>query len=274
MKIKFLIIIATLLFGSHAAQAQYKRDIMGVEPGSFAAEAVRTLISQGFNCSENGIELIECVTGNGEFVTPSDTAIYITLATNLTPKEVLIIKTSFCADVTHPEFYAYVAETFSSPQAQENEWAKTKSNLEVMGRWYANNCFEISLRSPEVLQRNTIKSGIGKPLPSLDKKPASPQLSPTTSEDVEAMDQAAASRVVARIKQCWSVLPEERSSGAKVIIGVQIDSDGSLANNPTVLSLSDQPEAEGLAEKAVKAVASCAPYQVDHKMEFEIEMRP
>ncbi|KFC72249.1 hypothetical protein FF80_00001 [Devosia sp. LC5] len=61
---------------------------------------------------------------------------------------------------------------------------------------------------------------------------------------------------------------------------MRLRQDGSLADVPRIVSVSQQPEAIGIAQKAVGAVNSCAPYSMlsantyDQWQNINVTLRP
>ncbi|MDB5473547.1 MAG: hypothetical protein JWP99_850 [Devosia sp.] len=86
--------------------------------------------------------------------------------------------------------------------------------------------------------------------------------------------------LVARIKECWYLLPNEEASGTEVVVNMRLSQDGSLADVPRIVSVSQQPEAIGIAQKAVSAVAGCGPYSMlsastyDQWQNINVTLRP
>jgi TolA protein len=86
--------------------------------------------------------------------------------------------------------------------------------------------------------------------------------------------------LVAKIKQCWALLPNEQTSGVEVTVNMRLNQDGSLADVPRLVSVSQQPEAITIAQKAVSAVAGCGPYSMlsaasyDQWQNINVTLRP
>jgi TolA protein len=86
--------------------------------------------------------------------------------------------------------------------------------------------------------------------------------------------------LVARIKQCWALLPNEQTSGVEVTVNMRLNQDGSLSDVPRLVSVSQQPEAITIAQKAVSAVAGCGPYSMlsaasyDQWQNINVTLRP
>lgn len=86
--------------------------------------------------------------------------------------------------------------------------------------------------------------------------------------------------LVAKIKQCWNLLPNEQTSGVEVVINMRLNQNGSLADVPRIVSVSQQVEAIAIAQKAVSAVAGCGPYTMlsaasyDQWQNINVTLRP
>ena len=86
--------------------------------------------------------------------------------------------------------------------------------------------------------------------------------------------------LVAKIKQCWNLLPNEQTSGVEVVVNMRLNQDGSLADVPRIVSVSQQVEAITVAQKAVSAVAGCGPYSMlsaasyDQWQNINVTLRP
>nr|WP_314257788.1 hypothetical protein [uncultured Devosia sp.] len=68
--------------------------------------------------------------------------------------------------------------------------------------------------------------------------------------------------MVAKIRQCWNLLPNEQIPGVEVTVNIRLSQNGTLADVPRIVSVSQQPEAINIAQKAVSAIAACAPYDM------------
>ena len=107
----------------------------------------------------------------------------------------------------------------------------------------------------------------------------SPTLGDTTGTSA-TLSQTEIGALVAKIKQCWYLLPNEEASGAEVVVNMRLKQDGSLADVPRIVSVSQQPEAIGIAQKAVSAVAGCGPYSMlsantyDQWQNINVTLRP
>ena len=107
----------------------------------------------------------------------------------------------------------------------------------------------------------------------------SPTLGDTTGASA-TLSQTEIGALVAAIKQCWYLLPNEEASGAEVVVNMRLNQDGSLSDVPRIVSVSQQPEAIGVAQKAVSAVAGCGPYGMlspasyDQWQNINVTLRP
>ncbi|UXN75010.1 TonB C-terminal domain-containing protein [Devosia sp. A8/3-2] len=107
----------------------------------------------------------------------------------------------------------------------------------------------------------------------------SPTLGDTTGTSA-TLSQTEIGALVAKIKQCWYLLPNEEASRAEVVVNMRLKQDGSLADVPRIVSVSQQPEAIGIAQKAVSAVAGCGPYSMlsantyDQWQNINVTLRP
>jgi membrane protein involved in colicin uptake len=85
---------------------------------------------------------------------------------------------------------------------------------------------------------------------------------------------------VAKIKQCWNLLPNEQASGVEIVVNVRLNQDGSLSTLAQIVSMSQQPEAITIAQKAVAAVNNCGPYSMlsaatyDQWQNINVTLRP
>src|SRR5690606_4298419 len=87
----------------------------------------------------------------------------------------------------------------------------------------------------------------------------SPTLGDTTGTSA-TLSQTELGALSARIKECWDLLPFEQGSLAKVVINIRLNQDGTLQQVPQIVSVTQEPEAIGIAQKSVRAVQACAPY--------------
>jgi TolA protein len=107
----------------------------------------------------------------------------------------------------------------------------------------------------------------------------SPTLGDTTGTSA-TLSQTEIGALVAKIKQCWNLLPNEQVSGTEVVVNMRLNQDGSLADVPRIVSVSQQPEAISIAQKAVSAVAGCGPYNMlspasyDQWQNINVTLRP
>jgi TolA protein len=101
-----------------------------------------------------------------------------------------------------------------------------------------------------------------------------------TSGTSATLSQTEIGALVAKIKQCWNLLPNEQISSAQVVVNMRLNQDGSLADVPRIVSVSEQPEAITIAQKAVSAVAGCGPYSMlsaasyDQWQNINVTLRP
>lgn len=107
----------------------------------------------------------------------------------------------------------------------------------------------------------------------------SPTLGDTTGTSA-TLSQTEIGALVAQIKQCWNLLPNEQASGAEVVVNMRLNQDGSLQDVPRIVSVSQQAEAVIIAQKAVSAVAGCGPYSMlsantyDQWSNINVTLRP
>jgi hypothetical protein len=80
-----------------------------------------------------------------------------------------------------------------------------------------------------------------------------------TSASLSATEMGA---MVAKIKQCWNLLPNEQIPGVEVTVNIKLNQNGTIAGLPNIVSVSQQPEAINIAQKAISAVVACAPYDM------------
>jgi outer membrane biosynthesis protein TonB len=93
------------------------------------------------------------------------------------------------------------------------------------------------------------------------------------------LSQSAIDGLVARIKECWQLLPSDINSGMNVTLLVTMNQDRSVAN--TQIISADSSSAGGvIARAAQRAVARCGPYDMlsadayDQWRQIEVELRP
>ena len=107
----------------------------------------------------------------------------------------------------------------------------------------------------------------------------SPTLGDTSGASA-TLSQTEIGALVAKIKQCWALLPNEQTSGVEVTVNMRLNQDGSLSDVPRLVSVSQQPEAITIAQKAVSAVAGCGPYSMlsaasyDQWQNINVTLRP
>ena len=107
----------------------------------------------------------------------------------------------------------------------------------------------------------------------------SPTLGATTGT-AATLSQTEIAALVARIKQCWVLLPNEQTSGVEVVVNMRLSQNGTLSDVPRIVSVSQQPEAIAVAQKAVSAVAGCGPYDMlsaasyDQWQNINVTLRP
>ena len=106
-----------------------------------------------------------------------------------------------------------------------------------------------------------------------------PTLGDTTGASA-TLSQTEIGALVAKIKQCWYLLPNEEASGAEVTVNMRLNQDGSLVSAAQIVSVSQQPEAITIAQKAVGAVTQCGPYTMlsaasyDQWQNINVTLRP
>jgi hypothetical protein len=107
----------------------------------------------------------------------------------------------------------------------------------------------------------------------------SPTLGDTSGASA-TLSQTEIGALVAKIKQCWALLPNEQTSGVEVTVNMRLNQDGSLSDVPRIVSVTQQPEAISIAQKAVSAVAGCGPYSMlsaasyDQWQNINVTLRP
>jgi outer membrane biosynthesis protein TonB len=101
-----------------------------------------------------------------------------------------------------------------------------------------------------------------------------------TSGTSARLSQTAIDGLVARIKDCWQLLPSDFNSGMNVTLRVSMNRDGSVNGTPQVLSADPSPAGQGIARAAQRAVLGCAPYSMlsadsyEQWRQIEVELRP
>lgn len=94
------------------------------------------------------------------------------------------------------------------------------------------------------------------------------------------LSQTAIDGLVARIKNCWNLLPSDYNSGRNVMLRVSMNRDGSVNGTPQVLSADPSSEGQAVARAAQRAVMQCGPYTMlsadayDEWRQIEVELRP
>lgn len=94
------------------------------------------------------------------------------------------------------------------------------------------------------------------------------------------LSQTAIDGLVARIKNCWNLLPSDFNSGLNVTLRVSMNPDGSVNGTPQVVSADPSPAGQAIARAAQRAVMQCGPYGMlsgdayDEWRSIEVELRP
>ncbi len=107
----------------------------------------------------------------------------------------------------------------------------------------------------------------------------SPTLGDTTGTSAR-LSQTAIDGLVARIKNCWNLLPSDFNSGMNVTLRVAMNRDGSVNGTPQVVSADSSAAGGAIARAAQRAVMQCGPYSMlsadayDEWRSIEIELRP
>lgn len=107
----------------------------------------------------------------------------------------------------------------------------------------------------------------------------SPTLGDTTGTSAR-LSQSAIDGLVARIKNCWNLLPSDFNSGMNVTLRVSMNQDGSVNGTPQIVSSDSTPAGQAIARAAQRAVVQCGPYSMLSADSFnewrsiEVELRP
>ncbi|WP_425277294.1 hypothetical protein, partial [Devosia riboflavina] len=107
----------------------------------------------------------------------------------------------------------------------------------------------------------------------------SPTLGDTTGTSAR-LSQTAIDGLVARIKNCWNLLPSDFNSGMNVTLRVSMNQDGSVNGTPQIVSADQTPAGQAIARAAQRAVVQCGPYTMLSADSFnewrsiEVELRP
>ncbi|HWV21548.1 MAG TPA: hypothetical protein VN036_11000, partial [Devosia sp.] len=107
----------------------------------------------------------------------------------------------------------------------------------------------------------------------------SPTLGDTTGTSAR-LSQSAIDGLVARIKNCWNLLPSDFNSGMNVTLRVSMNQDGSVNGTPQIVSADQTPAGQAIARAAQRAVVQCGPYTMLSADSFnewrsiEVELRP
>lgn len=196
------------------------------------------------------------------------------------------------------------------PQPAAPTPASRPSNLNQLRQQFAAAEAERRRREEEERRRQAAAAQPATPAPTQSPRPPQPaQLDSALADDISSiinrdnstgattgqggsptlgdtagtsatLSQTEIGALVAKIKQCWYLLPNEEASGAEVVVNMRLKQDGSLADVPRIVSVSQQPEAIGIAQKAVSAVAGCGPYSMlsantyDQWQNINVTLRP
>lgn len=196
------------------------------------------------------------------------------------------------------------------PQPAAPTPASRPSNLNQLRQQFAAAEAERRRREEEERRRQAAAAQPATPAPTQSPRPPAPaQLDSALADDISSiinrdnstgattgqggsptlgdtagtsatLSQTEIGALVAKIKQCWYLLPNEEASGAEVVVNMRLKQDGSLADVPRIVSVSQQPEAIGIAQKAVSAVAGCGPYSMlsantyDQWQNINVTLRP
>jgi outer membrane biosynthesis protein TonB len=93
------------------------------------------------------------------------------------------------------------------------------------------------------------------------------------------LSQSAIDGLVAKIKQCWNLLPSDINSGLNVRLMVTMNADRTVANTQ-IISADPSPAGGAVARAAQRAVSSCGPYDMlsadayNEWRQIEVELRP
>lgn len=105
-----------------------------------------------------------------------------------------------------------------------------------------------------------------------------PTLGDTTGTSAR-LSQSAIDGLVAKIKQCWNLLPSDINSGLNVRLMVTMNADRTVANTQ-IISADASPAGGAVARAAQRAVQACGPYDMlsadayDEWRQIEVELRP
>src|SRR5690606_19817940 len=75
------------------------------------------------------------------------------------------------------------------------------------------------------------------------------------------LSQSAIDGLVAKIKQCWNLLPSDINSGLNVTLKVTMNADRTVANTQ-VIAADASPAGGAVARAAQRAVQACGPYDM------------
>ena len=177
------------------------------------------------------------------------------------------------------------------------------SNLAALRQQYAAAEAERKKREEEEKQRQAAASA---PKPSAPK-PAPAQLDASLADDISAiintdsstgattgqggtptlgdtdgtsarLSRSAIDGFVAKIKQCWSLMPADY--GMSVTLNVAMNRDGTVNGTPQIVTADPSPSGQMLARAAQRAVSQCGPYDMlsadayDEWRQIEVELRP
>jgi outer membrane biosynthesis protein TonB len=105
-----------------------------------------------------------------------------------------------------------------------------------------------------------------------------PTLGDTTGTSAR-LSQSAIDGLVAKIKQCWNLLPSDINSGLNVRLMVTMNADRTVANTQ-IIAADPSPAGGAVARAAQRAVQACGPYDMlsadayGEWRQIEVELRP
>ena len=106
-------------------------------------------------------------------------------------------------------------------------------------------------------------AGGGDPLPSIDPQTFGVREGSADAAMTQSEQDAMIGALRNRLAQCWNPPRGVREAGSlRVTVGIVLSPDGSLAAQPRILDAGFDPLSQIAAESAVRAVQTCAPFDM------------
>ncbi|MFO0994265.1 MAG: hypothetical protein U1E67_20300 [Hyphomicrobiales bacterium] len=161
-----------------------------------------------------------------------------------------------------------IKETADTPEPKQEEPKKVETKKAEVKPKAKPKLDKPEKKKPEKkLDMNEIEAFLNKEgdVKTAPQKPSTEEGSPKQGEfNMAGNDDGISATIVdalqKRFKECWSVPPGARESKVTVKLRFRLNSDGSVAGIPEVLSGSSDPLFPATAQSAVSAVQGCGPY--------------